>query len=109
MNRMDNLRLAGIGLVLLLPLFLNACLGSCESCERFCESRPDYFFCITLCSPPFCWPPVFGAEACTENPDECAAMFELSKAAIDTCDAYPEKCAEVLDSYAQSFDAGAEE
>ena len=118
MNRIIRSRLSIIAVLFIVPMTFLGCAD--QACEVFCrvtsllcyfQSDPPgnpiyiqqcYYGCLEGCLPG-------SLQGCIDNSDECAAMFELYQAAIDTCEAYPEECAEVLDSYAQSFDTDAEE
>ncbi len=121
---MNRLRLSGIAVVLLIPIFLLGCdqetcnkvvFGGCAlGCTPACGLLSLFYpfsMCMLVCGS-YCFVLAESCYSlnCTGDPDECAATFEqLQLEAIQFCEAYPEECQQVFDSWVESFGTDAEE
>jgi len=108
MNRTIRSRLSIIAVLFIVPMtFLGCTQEQCESmCELFCfpalilfPNHPwEYWGCIDNCTLQYnCGSlPPGSVQGWIDNPDQCAAMFQLYQEAMQTCEEYPEECNEVL-------------
>ena len=113
MNRIIRSKLSIITVLLILSMpFVSCgydpwmwCYGACAAiCSPFLIVNPwASLVCFGQCSE-IC-PPLQG---CEDNPDDCAAMFELYEAAMEVCEEYPEECQQAFDSWVESLDTAEE-
>ena len=120
MNCLIRSRLSIIAVLFVVPMTSASCTQ--QACQNFCgvicfpqwiifggDPRPVQE-CIYWCNEQYCAGLPSGAlQGCMDNPDKCAAMFELYQEAMQTCEEYPNECAVFLEDMAQSFHTDAEE